>query len=100
MKFDYKTMTSPEFIGNQSDPIIYESPRMFAHEDDLYLVARTDPMGPFMSSGIGLNFPKVVHHLYDLVAYSTRPHGTALWKLNQETEQLEWIMDLPGCGDT
>ena len=51
LKFDPSTMTTPEWIGNQSDPHIYESPRMFIHEEDLYLVARTDPNGPFMSSG-------------------------------------------------
>jgi hypothetical protein len=30
-----------------SDPWIYESPRMFTHEDDVFLVARTDFNGPF-----------------------------------------------------
>ena len=32
----------------QSDPWIYESPKMFRHGSDLYLVARTDPGGPFL----------------------------------------------------
>lgn len=100
LRFDPKAMKSPEWVnGNTSDPRIYESPRMFNHEGDLYLVARTDPNGPFMSENI-LDLPDSIHHLYDLVAYSLRSHGTAVWKLNTSTAELEWIMDLPGCGDT
>ena len=72
---------------------------MFNHEGELYLVARTDPTGPFMSSNTG-GLPPTLHHLYDLAAYSLRPHGTAMWKLNRETAELEWLLDLPGCGDT
>lgn len=99
LKFDPETMEAPQWIGNQSNPNIYESPRMFTHEDSMFLVARTDPNGPFMSENLNL-LPATAHHLYDLIAYSLRPHGTALWKLNRDTAQLEWLMDLPGCGDT
>lgn len=35
------------FYDNKSDPYIIESPRMFRHGDDLYLVGRTDPTGQF-----------------------------------------------------
>ena len=31
------------FVGDESDQWIYESPKMFRHGSDLYLVARTDP---------------------------------------------------------
>ena len=31
------------FVGDESDQWIYESPKMFRHGLDLYLVARTDP---------------------------------------------------------
>ena len=63
------------------------------------MIARTDPKGPFMSNWT-LAIPEVLHHLFDLVTYSLRPHGTALWKLNRSTGELDWMMDLPGCGDT
>lgn len=72
---------------------------VFSLAGELYLVARTDPQGPFMSE-FSLPTTPVLHHLYDLVAYSFRPHGTALWRLNRETAQLERLLDLPGCGDT
>ena len=97
--FDMESMPSPAWTSNVSNPYIYESPRMFNHEGELYLVARTDPTGPFMSSNNGV-LPPTLHHLYDLAAYSLRPHGTAMWKLNRDTAELEWLLDLPGCGDT
>ena len=31
------------FVSDESDQWIYESPKMFRHGSDLYLVARTDP---------------------------------------------------------
>ena len=68
LRFDPLTMAKPEWIGNTSNPEIFESPRMFRHEQDLYLVARTDPKGPFMSDN-PLNLPPTLHHLYDLASY-------------------------------
>ena len=41
-----------------------------------------------------------IHHLLDLGAYSLRPHGTALWELNKESNKLVRLLDIPGCGDT
>ncbi len=90
---------TPEWTDDNSDPKIYESPRMFRHGEDLYLVGRTDPHGPFMSSN-PLNLPPTVHHLYDLASYSLRSHGTAIWRLNRTDGKLEHVLDLPGCGDT
>ena len=68
LKFDPRTMPKPEWMGNASNPEIFESPRMFRHEQDLYLIARTDPNGPFMSDN-PLNLPPTLHHLYDLASY-------------------------------
>ena len=98
--FDIATMDKPQWTEEKSNPNIYESPRMFTHEGEVYLIARTDPKGPFMSNNTLNNFPSTVHHLYDLVAYSFRPHGTAIWRLNKAQKTLEWLLDLPGCGDT
>ena len=39
-------------------------------------------------------------HLVDLGAYSTRPHGVALFRLDREKHEFIKILDLPGCGDT
>merc|ERR1719369_707327 len=91
-----------QFISNESYPWIYESPKMFRHGSDLYLVARTDPGGPFWSKENPLLniLPAWEHHLYDLVEFSFRQHGTAIWRLNQESGSLEPLLQLEGCGDT
>jgi hypothetical protein len=99
LRFDPRTDDQPQWTTSMSDPNIYESPRMFRHEDDLYLVARTDPNGPYMT-GNPFHLPATIHHLYDLVAYSLRKHGTAIWRLDRAEAKLVWVMDLPGCGDT
>ena len=95
--FDLENMEAPQWTEARSDPHIYESPRMFNHEGEIYLVARTDPEGPFMSN---LDWSTPLEHTYDLVAYSFRPHGTALWKLDRTEAKLIKLLDLPGCGDT
>jgi len=90
-----------QFASEKSDPTIYESPRMFRHGNDLYLVARTDPTGHFMNHEFWQTIlPDWLHHLSDLAWYSLRSHGNALWKVNTTTASLEKLMDIPGCGDT
>ncbi len=71
----------------ESDPERYDSPEMFRHGKDIYLLGRKDIGGPYGPEG-------------DLVAYSFRPKGFALYKINTESSSVEWIQDLPGVGDT
>ncbi len=83
---------------SQSDPERYDSPRMFRHGDDLYMVARRDVGGPF---DMGLNYltesqKKAVY----IASYSLRPKRTALYKIDQEQERVVWMLDLPSAGDT
>ena len=85
-----------QWTQEQSDVEIYESPRMFRHGEQLYLIARTDPDGTFYTERDIGNVN--VHHLIDLGAYSTRRHGTALYKLING-KSMEKVLDLPGCGD-
>ena len=73
--------------SDRSDPERYDSPEMFRHGDDLYMVARRDIGGPFGPEG-------------NLYAYSTRPKTTALYQINQDERVVEHVMDLPGAGDT
>ena len=72
---------------SESDPERYDSPEMFRHGKDIYLLGRKDIGGPYGPEG-------------DLVEYSFRPKGFALYKINTETLSVEWIQDLPGVGDT
>lgn len=91
-----------KFTTEESNPWIFESPKMFRHGSELYLVARTDPGGPFWSKDNPLLniLPAWEHHLADLVNYSFRPHGTGLWHLDRNTGQLSLLLELEGCGDT
>jgi len=88
-------------LANTSDPEIYESPRMLRHGNEIYLLARTDPKGPFWrrDSQIENDLPDILHHLVDLASYSLREHSTAIWRFDQEGRQLVKVLDLPGCGD-
>jgi len=36
----------------------------------------------------------------NLIEYSLRAHTTSVWRLNKQTKKLEFLIDLPGCGDT
>jgi hypothetical protein len=69
----------------QSDPARYDSPEMFRHGKDLYMVARRDIGGDFKDG--------------DLVAYSSRPKTTALYQIDRASEKVVHLMDLPGAGD-
>lgn len=73
-----------------SDPERYDSPEMFRHGDDLYLIARRDIGGPFGSGPDACN----------LVAYSQRAKTSALYKVDTEQRKVVHIQDLPGAGDT
>ena len=95
-------LSSWNFVTEESDPWIYESPKMFRHGSELYLVARTDPEGPFWSKDNPLLniLPAWEHHLADLVSFSLRQHGTGIWHLDRSTGQLSLVLELTGCGDT
>ena len=83
---DAKSLSEWNCLEN-SDPERYDSPEMFRHGENIYLLGRKDIGGTFGPDG-------------DLLAYSFRPKGFALYKINKEIPAIEWIMDLPGIGDT
>jgi len=86
------------FPPDRSDPDIYESPKMFVHGGDVYLIARRDLDPPF---DLGLrNESYEVQKYANLIEYSLRAHTTSVWRLNKQTKKLEFLIDLPGCGDT
>ena len=70
------------------DPERYDSPEMFRHGDDIYLVARRDIGGPYGDDG------------GDMVPYSLRPKRTALYQIDQESKAIVHLFDIPGVGDT
>ncbi len=71
----------------ESDPNRYDSPELFRHGNELYLLARRDIDGPYGPEG-------------DLIAYSMRPKAFSLYQLDTENMSVLWLQDLPGVGDT
>ncbi|MCR4315565.1 MAG: exo-alpha-sialidase [Planctomycetes bacterium] len=83
----------------KSDPRKCDSPRMFGHNGEFYLIARRDPVRDFDSAPEFLPF--VMRRSINLAGYSTRPKRTALFRLDREERKLEFLFDMPGtCGDT
>lgn len=82
----------------KSDPERYDSPKMFRHGKDVFLVARRDVGGPFDLGKTGLTFAE--QKLQYLAAYSGRAKRTALYRINRELKKVEWLFDLPSAGDT
>jgi len=80
----------------RSDPDRYDSPEMFRHGDDLYLVARRDIGGPYDAGDEGSLSERRGRYL---VAYSLRPKRTALYKIDKPSRRVVHVVDLPGVGD-
>ena len=81
-----------------SDPERYDSPRMFRHEGEIYLVARRDIGGPYDQGLEGMTLPDA--RWENLTAYSGRPKRTALYRIDREAREVVHLFDLPSAGDT
>lgn len=82
----------------KSCPYKYDSPRMFAHGDEVYLIARRDPCAPFDLGNTCLPFS--LQKIINLVSYSLRPKRTALYRIDKRERKVVWVCDLPGASDT
>jgi hypothetical protein len=83
---------------DKSDPERHDSPRLFRHGDDLYVIARRDPVRAF--DWTGAMAPRWAHRMVLLASYSLRPKTTALYRIDTATRRLLHVCDLPGAGDT
>jgi hypothetical protein len=81
-----------------TDPERYDSPEMFRHGDDLYLLARRDVGGPYDAGDDQLSLAERRGRY--LIAYSLRPKRFALYKIDRTARRVVHVMDLPGVGDT
>jgi len=79
-------------------PHRYDSPEMFRHGDDIFLVARRDIGGPYDMGLTGLSFDEQKEKY--LMSYSLRAKTTALYKIDQAHREVVHLTDLPGAGDT
>jgi len=82
----------------RSDSAKFDSPRMFRHGRDIYLVARRH-IGP----AFGTRFPSYsggTRKVLEWVSYSLQPKRTALYRLDPVARRFEAVLDLPSAGDT
>lgn len=82
-----------------ADPNCYQSPKMFRHEDEIYLIARKQTgKKPFGKANRKLSMKK--QRIRNWIGFSLSPKTTALYRINKTTLTIEWLMNLPGAGDT
>ncbi|MCB9185728.1 MAG: hypothetical protein H6601_03195 [Flavobacteriales bacterium] len=82
-----------------ADARCFMSPKMFRHGDELYLVGRRQ-LGKKPFGKVDRDRKMSAQRKWNWVGYSLSPKTTALFKINKETRKVEWVMDLPGAGDT
>ncbi len=82
------------------DPKKYDSPLMFWHDGEAWLVARrnvTDD-GHYDRRQTGLN--RTAQSVQNQLAYGNTPKRCALWRYVQGEDRFAWVLDLPSRGDT
>jgi hypothetical protein len=80
----------------KSLPHRYDSPRMFKHHGEIYLLSRK------ASHQFDRDWKYVPFNLKRWIylgLYSLNSMKTALFRLNRKTKNLEWVLDLPSSGD-
>lgn len=81
------------------DPNCYQSPKMFRVGKELYLIGRKNlAEKPFMRTD--MSYPMMLQRIFNWVGFSLTPKGSALYKINKSNGRIEFVMDLPGHGDT
>jgi len=78
----------------------YDSPLMFRHGDEVYLIGRRNlnDSGDYDLGFDDLN-TTLQHLLYEL-DYWIHPKRTSLWHVDPQTLEVEFVLDLPSRGDT
>lgn len=82
----------------RSDPRKYDSPFMFWHDGEAYLVARRNLNGTG-EYDLGIGPTWLLRTLWNQVNYSLSPKRTALWRYVRGEDRFAWVMDLPSRGD-
>lgn len=82
-----------------TDPNCYMSPKMFRVGKELYLIGRKQ-LGPVPFDRTDADSSWTYRRLNNWIRHSLTPKGTALYRINKESAKIEFVMDLPGHGDT
>lgn len=102
--FGSKICTAPsDALGSWTcspDPKKYDSPLLFKHGEDVYMIARRQVAndGLFDLSYDDMSFAEQAQ-AYQLEYWST-PKRCALWRVDAPSRSVAFVMDLPSNGDT
>jgi hypothetical protein len=80
------------------DPRKFDSPNVFTHDGEVYFIARRNltPDGRYdLGKGDGL-----LRMLRNQLAYITQAKRCALWRYDEATQRVGFVLDLPSRGDT
>ena len=83
-----------------ADPKKYDSPLLFRHRDDVYLIGRRNLTGTGDYDLYYRHLPFFLQTLAYELDYWFRPKRCALWRVDSQTLSVEHMLDLPSCGDT
>ena len=83
------------------DPRRPDSPLLFTHENEVWLVARRNLNDQDGAFDLGYrDLDPVVQALQYAVDYWDWPKRCALWKIDVEAQRMDFVLDLVGRGDT
>ncbi len=84
----------------KSDKKKYDSPLLFAHGDDVWLIARRNltESGNY-DLGLDGQDPAAQYYSYQL-DYWIRPKRCSLWQVDPDEQTVSFVLDLPSRGDT
>ncbi|MCZ7582789.1 MAG: hypothetical protein M5R36_05330 [Deltaproteobacteria bacterium] len=82
------------------DPRKFDSPLLFRHGNDVYLIGRRNltETGHYDLGRFDLPFP--MRHLYYELDYWFRKKRCSLWRMDTDTLDIDFVLDLPSRGDT
>jgi hypothetical protein len=82
------------------DPRKFDSPLLFRHDERVYLVARRH-LSADGAYDLGLRrLPAAVQTLAYQLDYWRYPKRCAVWSVDPQSRQVDWLLDLPSRGDT
>jgi len=82
------------------DPRKYDSPLMFRHGSNVYLIGRRNLNGTGYYDLDYDQYPAGIQSLLYEFLYWIHPKRCSLWQVDPETLQVEFVLDLPSRGDT
>lgn len=82
------------------DPRKMDSPRLFRHDGDVYLVARRHLGNDGTFDRASDLLPREMRLFINHFAYWNAPKRCSLWKVAPDSLQVDHVLDLPGRGDT